>query len=420
MDDWSTEELKPAGLKIYDWRDRVTSVLLCIFMGSIPFEAMRVTGSEQITFTIAKFFGYLLFAWLLLNAASYFRFVHFSVPLFGIYLFVGIISDIVGVYGFLENQFAIWLSTAQLVGSFFLFTNLFIERRFRVLAVKAFGISGGVAALLMVLGITTTDLGEMTPELWGRSSAFGVDPNIMAINFAFASIACTILAARATNRSRILQLFALSLIPGGLYAIVQTASRTGILAVLVGGIAYALTAGLRKGHRIIVISLIASLGSILFLFVSTSEITARRVDAAVRERDTSFRMEIWKGCADIFLERPVLGYGLAAHRAILAKALDAPRSSVATHNTFLTALVSGGILGGVPFLAGWIGISVMLLFRLNTSEGASIAAVMAVLLVANVSLDFHNEKMQWIVLAIAAGFTAESWRAVNGLKAPCP
>ncbi|MCE7872720.1 hypothetical protein DYH09_20370, partial [bacterium CPR1] len=135
-------------------------------------------------FTISKLFGYILFAWTLLNAPSYFRFIHPAMPLFLIYLLMGIIADVSVEFFAPISPIIVWLSILQLIVSFFVFSNLFLHRSFRLITIKSFAFFGGISAVMMILGVTHTDLSELDVNLYGRRSAFGVDPNLMAATWA--------------------------------------------------------------------------------------------------------------------------------------------------------------------------------------------------------------------------------------------
>lgn len=388
-------------------RDRITTVLLAVFVGSIPFEAMRVTDASfvngQNIFTISKLFGYVLIAWIVVNGGAYFRFVPLSGLLFLVYFMVGVSADLYAEFYVPTSPIISWSSILQLIAMFVLFSNLFLDEWFRGTAIKASAFFGGFSALMMVLGFTQTDLSEIDPNLSGRSSAFEVDPNLMAASWAFAMVASCAVVARLVPSGLLLRLACLALMPATVAAIVQTASRGGIAAACGGVLVILVFASSRRGKRLPAVILSVLAVGLLYWFVANSEFVFSRLERSIREGDTSARIDIWKACVDAFFVNPLIGHGHASHRYILARIMDGGRAVLATHNTYLTALLSAGIFGFVPFVAAWILISVQAARRSLTTEGVAIMAMFATLVATNLTLDYQATKMQWIVLALVCG-----------------
>lgn len=401
--------------------DRVTAALLCIFVGSIPFEAMQVTEASIVDgrniFTISKLFGYILFAWTLLNAPSYFRFIHPAMPLFLIYLLMGIIADVSVEFFAPISPIIVWLSILQLIVSFFVFSNLFLHRSFRLITIKSFAFFGGISAVMMILGVTHTDLSELDVNLYGRRSAFGVDPNLMAATWAFALVSCGAVVTQLVPSGAVLRIACLALIAPILSAIVQTASRGGIAAACGGILVILIFASIRSNKRMLIVLMTSVSGGLLYWFLVNSDIAFHRVERSIREGDTSSRIEIWKSCLDLFKTRPLIGQGHGTHRYMLARTADMLKPVLATHNTYFTALVSGGILGFVPFIVGWGIIAVQGIKRSLSLEGTAVIAWLATLAATNCTLDYQNDKMQWIILALAAGFASSHRKARGGSRA---
>lgn len=116
----------------------------------------------------------------------------------------------------------------------------------------------------------------------------------------------------------------------------------------------------------------------------------------------------------MFREKPLLGWGPITNKYELGLRLHEikhPRRDA--HNMVLEVLTAAGVLGAVPFLFG-VGLSTLAAWRARRGpHGMLPAALVAVVLVANMSGNHIAGKVFWLVFAYAvaaATYSAERGR----------
>src|ERR1700677_692868 len=81
----------------------------------------------------------------------------------------------------------------------------------------------------------------------------------------------------------------------------------------------------------------------------------------------SGRTDLWQFTWNLILDRPVTGYGFNSFESFAGTLWEGQSaSSVATHNNYLSVLYSTGVVGTIPFLAGFA----LLLYRWRVEPDA--------------------------------------------------
>lgn len=268
-----------------------------------------------------------------------------------------------------------------------------------------------------VLGCFYFGMIALTKHYGGRFEGFGGpgldDANAGALALATGVLAAAGLFLAGKVRDKVGTVLTVPIVLNGLVA---TVSRSGFLAVAVGGVIFNLLTPKRFRRRVIALS---ALGLVLVVLVTNPMYWARMASikyagAEVEEVDTGGgRLEIMQAQFRMFKSNP-LGCGHRCTATLSSSYLDdkyltgtglfRARSS---HNTFMSLLVEQGMIGGLFYIAMvlWIVRSLMLLrhrYRDSESREASflpaVAAVLAGITVGDMFVDFLKfENRIWFI-----------------------
>lgn len=188
-----------------------------------------------------------------------------------------------------------------------------------------------------------------------RVNGFFFDPNILG---RYLAIGIVVALAVAWMRRRTWELATLAgivvLLTAGLFV---TYSRSSTLMLMVG---IALLAGRAAGARRAVVAAVALLVVIGGLAFATSSNVRHAATSTERlERVSEGRFDLMRGGLTIWSERPVLGTGLGGFAEEFEQTLtEAERAKirvVISHNTPVTVLSEGGVVGFALFCALLVG-----------------------------------------------------------------
>jgi len=185
------------------------------------------------------------------------------------------------------------------------------------------------------------------------------------------------------------------------FAMIMGGSRGGLVALAIGLWTFSLT-GATVGVRIRNTAIALVTIGLAVWGAWQSPLMQRRVELAM-QGNLAKREKIFPVAWQMFKERPLYGWG-PDNQYVLAARLRLPpalHQSRDTHNLFLELLTATGVLGTTPFLVGlWLCCWSAWKARRGT-EGILPAAVMAALLVNNLSGNYIAFKLQWMLLAYA-------------------
>jgi O-antigen ligase len=145
------------------------------------------------------------------------------------------------------------------------------------------------------------------------------------------------------------------------------------------------------------------LGLGLFLWIASySEIVKHRFEATLEDGSMSARERIYPNAIQMFLEKPLVGWGPVANTWELGNRVQIPRyERMDTHNLILYVITSTGIMGAIPFFVG-VGLCVRAAFKSRGgAHGVLPMAVTASILVADMSSSGLHWKQHWLILAYA-------------------
>jgi O-antigen ligase len=236
-----------------------------------------------------------------------------------------------------------------------------------------------------------------------RFAAYGQDPNDLArfldLSFPFAALLFE------TDPRRLARTLALAYIPVGLFAVVLTASREGLVAALVA-LAGGATLVFRGHPRRLFAAVFALLPALAALWLIVPAGTLDRlatIPEQLRAGDLNQRINIWTQGWRTFSHAPLLGSGAGAFvTAVHLAPIDT------AHNTALSLLVSGGLIALSLAIVLYL---FALRCALRTAGPLRIALVTALLVLAVTTLvaTVEENRTTWLLLAVAvlAGRLAE-------------
>jgi O-antigen ligase len=273
----------------------------------------------------------------------------------------------------------------------------------------AFALATVLTALGSLLGLPGF-ASAIESSIGERVTALEFNPNYLAFTMALAAL---VLIDLALSMPRIWQacIVLASVLPL-LAMMVRTGSRAGLGAFAIGLLTYVLFSRQARQRwtfaALGLLVIIASLG----VFVKHNAVVLTRFQQSY-EGDLAGRQKIVPASIDMFLERPVLGWGPVNLWSELSARIGEIWSAKDAHNLYFHLLLEVGIVGAAPFFAA-LYLCARAAWRARTgSFGYLPLALMATVLSANLAHTYLTRKPQWLFLAfvVALGSVADARRA---------
>jgi O-antigen ligase len=362
--------------------ERTAQILLCLLALTQYAEHFRF-----MPFTITWLFGFMLAAVFLLEKRIWKR----PDPVFwylciisGVFVFSVIwhLNEIPALIQDSANQKVLTLlqSVVLYYFSYCLFAKEQTQRYFLI----AIFIGSLIVSSLSIFGIVAAGN-------YGDRRGFGeMDVNVLASIIGFGIV--TAIHFVIKNKSIVIKLIASSGMLLMMWLLVSTGSRGGMLATGVGMVAYFIR--LRKVTDWFIGTMVVI---ILVALALSSEIAFSRWERVYKMGDYANRDVILHESWELFKENPVLGRGDVNASLELGVRLGEPQ--MGTHNELLWALTSTGLVGGLfVILVVWKVIRKTWNDRVSWRHSIS-AAYLVLLGIVCMSIEFHDRKIFWIILA---------------------
>lgn len=215
-----------------------------------------------------------------------------------------------------------------------------------------------------------------------RPSSLMVDPNIFGGFLAISSV-----FSLHFLKSRRMVLFSSVVLFVSLLSLLLTASRTGILALVVGCFVY-LAYNFKISGR--VFSLFG-VGELLRSVVS------RIVDGlSLSDSSSAYHLEFAKGAIQMFRDRPLFGVGVGGYPLYFKGVINSAVTFGTAHSAYLRVLSETGALGLISF--AWLIIS--FLRRLLAWKSPLLMAVFFSVLAGNIFYDYFMTPWVWFLLGV--------------------
>jgi O-antigen ligase len=395
------------------------------FIFTVPFDAMSAefltgggAGIFGNTFALSKMFGYLLLASSVFNIRLCYRRIPAAfvcvLVYFGVYMVHALLQG-----ASLEGPSLSILShpqTRTFIQLFVLFVvsyNLLQVDRIARGALWSLALSSTLLATLQVTGVTSDVMtGNSTTQ--GRMTSVGGDANGVA-SVLTVGLIILIGLAYGLRRSHWLSRRFLLLSLGVLgYAIIATGSRSAVVGLAAALMAFVLRRGGATAKFKIIGIIVVCVGLMAVLMLQ-SELNVERWSRTLSSGDMAARETIYPVLWQMFLEKPLIGWGPVNHWDELSRRMGEPTDP---HNLYLWILTEVGLFGGVPFfLALVLGLWAAWKARFG-AHGILPLALFANLLIVNITGNYHAKKSFWIVFAYIAASSVASYRIDAGKTSP--
>ena len=395
------------------------------FVLSIPFETVlyfnKQNDGSHSGVSASRVLGVLLFALALVETRLCFRKIPAAFWLIAWYLAAFSLSQL-----WIPGEFDARFREAQLTliqfGALFLISaNLFADEEFRKRVLRVFGWGMVLVAVALILGAFGMDMsGE------GRGSIQSENPNALAGLFALAAL-CMVGDPLVISSERRLP-YALLALPAAavLGAGIMTTGSRGALTALAAGIAGLAACGGKANRSVraaVAVVVIGLFGVLVWREFENGTPMAVRLEKTVDRGDTAGRTGIYDAAWQMFVDRPMLGYGGVMNRVVLGTSLNYASGQTGsaerdTHNQFLAVLTEVGLVGGLPFIVA-VFLALWLSWKYGRRTGESLPfALMCTNFAFSMSGTGYREKIYWIIFAVAVGAGASKEAAHEAAVTP--
>jgi O-antigen ligase len=263
------------------------------------------------------------------------------------------------------------------------------------------------AACLLRAVLPMVGIGRTTTTVWTggeRLTAFGQNENNAAM---FLDGGLITLLGIGYARTRLLLKPRLLVLPACLliaYAVVETGSRGGLLALAAGLLTLFLARGANLWARVRSGALAVVLLGTVAAFAYETPMMRNRLSDTAHSGAMAGREDLYPLVGEMFLEKPIIGWGPLNNQYELSLREGNrfySRARRDTHNIIFETLTATGILGTLAFCLGlWLCLRAA--WRARTSvEGILPFALMVSVLVANMSGNWMASKLLWFAFAYA-------------------
>ena len=270
----------------------------------------------------------------------------------------------------------------------------------------AFIISSVVASLGLVFELP--GFVSKTEEIVGeRVTVSGFNANEFATVMSLSAISLIGILLDKRPKSLIYKLVLMSLSLPLMTALIYTGSRTACLVLLLGAIL--LTLPYRSSKRKMAAVVWVSLAIISAIYITVTDPTmSERWGRTLEKGDTAGRDKIFLASFEMFMERPLMGWGpIQIWYELGARVGKKTRDA---HNLFLHLLLEVGIIGTIPFCVGLYQCFRAAWKARTGSLGLLPFALVVAVLVTNMALTYLTRKPIWVMLAIAPAAAAVASR----------
>lgn len=176
------------------------------------------------------------------------------------------------------------------------------------------------------------------------------------------------------NMPILFKLLSLYVISVGLFAIVGSNSRQGLLVILFSLIVYLIILSFSKNKKVGILS--ALLGGLLFLFTALGMLQIGPLTSIVYKESVSVRGYYWRAGIEMFKSSPIFGIGVDRYGIFFKQFREYTYplkygyelTSSNAHNTFIQLFATAGIFVGVTYLALMVFILFSGISALRSSE----------------------------------------------------
>lgn len=370
---------------------------LVVYAFLLPLEIIELGPATRGSLSLPKIEAVVLLALAVLCRKLAFRTFEWPHRLFACYLMAFFFS-LANVSPGREGQvISLLITLVQLFVVFWLTSNLLRDGALARRVILAFSIGCSVVGICGVFNIG--GMATMSEAKGVTRLSFGdYDPNEVAFFMATGTVILIGMFLEKSQHSSLGRVVLIGLACPQVFMLILSGSRTGLAAVVVGIGLFVIFLNKRQNKALAVTGGIVILCGVVYLALTNPAIATRLQDT-VDEGHTSGRGLIFAKAVEMFLEKPLWGWGPVESQFELGRRTG--RGICSPHNLYLRVLLQVGFLGGGIFLVG-LALCVWCAWHGRGSPLGNIPFVlMSVILISNLSLDYLTRKLTWFVLAIA-------------------
>ena len=357
----------------------------------MPFEQLVTING----FSILKYLGLLLFLASFSSVKSFYRIVPSEFKYLLIYVIIGFILDLIGSPDIVSDF-------NEIIGPLLIFVlmiisyNIAIHGKINLISELLF-LSSFILAFYELFFVSTIDNFEMITDGSERVAVLGTDPNFTASFMGLSIVFGILVLLKFLPTARIVKFLTFAAIPIGFLALLKTGSRGGLLAVVMGllSILFIYQGFLKKLGGFILLSIFLFVG--IFVLMK-NEMYVTRIVLSLQDNDLAGRDFIWDRALHISADSPFFGYGHKRHLIELGRATG--NKLRATHNTFLTVLLSTGFIGMLFFILFYVSVFIKAWRNRRFGYGPFLFTSFILCFISSISINLEITKWLWIFLSI--------------------
>lgn len=296
-----------------------------------------------------------------------------------------------------ETTTILTISWVQNLGMIWLMWELADHREKQLMLMRAY-----VFGTLISAGDTVWSYWRGKEVHYQRYAGSGLDPNDLGLLLAL-SLPISFYLTTVQRHKRVVWVYRLQQAVA-ILAIGLTSSRAGLIATAVA-LVYLVLASVRMGFRekcaFLLLAVIASTGMLTFLPESSWKRWGG-IGTELQQGNWGARKLIWSVGLEVFQEHPIRGVGAGSFPAATQRVLATPEVA---HNTFLSILVEGGLVGFGLFLLLLLSL-IMPVLRLPVLERDLWVVTLATWATGALTLTWENKKPTWFLLGLVAAWIA--------------
>lgn len=404
---------KPGASRIIRW-------MYCLLVFSIPFESLNLGLAWQKTLgSTPKVLGVILIVLTVCIRGLHIRRPPTAFVCFASYLAFLTVSGLLRDQDYFSKALSALYTLSQLIIFFYISYDILNSRTMIGVTVAATALSCTLLVALQLSGAELSGMGSQNetrgPPRAGvveRESALGNNPNNFGGMMCIGFICLLWLLCKAGEADRRVAMACMAVVGGVIAAvIVRTGSRGATLALVASILTFVF---IRINILTVIKRLVASLVllAVMALLLPDDVIwsVADRWDRSLASGDLARREYIYPAAWDMFLERPLFGWGPFSNRAELGARMhtggvsepNEPTDELCdTHNLPLMIVTEAGIVGAAPFIAGFYLCYSAAWCARKGPYGFIALAVMNATFIWNLSSTYYDTKIFWLSLALA-------------------
>lgn len=371
------------------------SVYLYVFL--MPLEHLDLFGFRG-AITITKMAGVLVGLSALLQPSLCLARRPKAIWCFLAYMLVTMVAGLVLASEQSRMMFRQMWTLAQNLAMFWICYNLMRDEGLVKWTLLWFGAGTVALALFAFLGVSETVLETAAGQ---RVAALAENANMFGYLMALGTLSLMGLSLGRTGVKTIWMILLYVPIMLLIMYTIASGSRGSMLCLLVG-IAVLLFRGGGIGTRLKTVLLIAAVlvGGARELL--KSDLALQRWQSTLDTGELAGREKLMSECWKMFCERPIFGWGPFNHLYVLSERAQWEFEMADTHNDLLWVMTATGIVGTIPFVAGF-GLCVWSAWRgRNTRQGYLPLVLILATITMSLGGTIQDRKVTWVVAAYAA------------------